>query len=205
MRALSFPLAGAFAAALSLSTGPALPTAQQPADDALRAQFLARVSWYVELHRQLEGPLPRLHVTPDPGEIIAAQAALARAIRHARPDAQQGEIFLPDVAALIRRIVVTTLVEKGITDMLQTVEDENTVVLSVRVNADYPAGASISMMPPCLLLALPQLPPELEYRFAGRHLILWDVHAGIIADYVPNVLREPTTAVDFFGRVTCVS
>ena len=43
-------------------------------------------------------------------------------------------------------------------------------------------------MPTRLLLALPALPEELQYRFMNRALILWDVHAELIVDFIPDVI-----------------
>ena len=43
-----------------------------------------------------------------------------------------------------------------------------------------------STVPPQVLLSLPKLPEELEYRFVGRHVILLDVHAHTIADFIDN-------------------
>ena len=48
----------------------------------------------------------------------------------------------------------------------------------------YPDGTPLSAVPPGLLRKLPVLPPELDYRFVGRDLILRDVDANIIVDYV---------------------
>ena len=76
--------------------------------------------------------------------------------------------------------------------MLAIVEDENSVHTPARVNAEYPAGRSIPLMPTCLLLALPALPPELQYAFVGRDLILRDVHAGLIVDIVPRAIAKTT-------------
>ena len=76
--------------------------------------------------------------------------------------------------------------------MLAIVEDENVVHIPATVNGDYPAGRSISPMPPGLLASLPPLPPELQYRFVGRDLILWDMHAGLIVDFVANAIPEMT-------------
>ena len=42
-------------------------------------------------------------------------------------------------------------------------------------------------MPPSILLNLPKLPEELEYRFVGPHLILHDVNANLIVDFIPGV------------------
>jgi hypothetical protein len=39
-----------------------------------------------------------------------------------------------------------------------------------------------------VLLALPKLPKELEFRFVGSTLILRDTKANIIADILPNAL-----------------
>ena len=39
-------------------------------------------------------------------------------------------------------------------------------------------------MPPQVLVALPKLPEELEYRFIQNSLILFDPHAHIIVDYM---------------------
>jgi hypothetical protein len=44
-------------------------------------------------------------------------------------------------------------------------------------------------MPANLLAALPDLPPDLEYRFVGRHLILRDARANMIIDEVPHAIR----------------
>jgi hypothetical protein len=88
--------------------------------------------------------------------------------------------------------VADALKAEGITDMLSIVEDDNEVHVPAAVNADYPAGRSIPVMPPCLLAELPPLPEELQYRFVGRDLILWDVHAGLIVDFVPNAIPAMT-------------
>jgi hypothetical protein len=117
---------------------------------------------------------------------------LSAAIRTARADARQGDSFSPALASYFRTLVAGTVKSGGITDMLATVEDENSVHIPASVNGEYPAGRSVSMMPPCLLAALPPLPPELQYHFVGRDLILWDMHAGLIVDFVPDALPETT-------------
>jgi hypothetical protein len=160
----------------------------QQATDAGRQTFIQRVDEYVTLHRRLEGPLPPEVITADPEALSAPRRALAAAIRHARADARQGDVFSPAAARYFRILVADALAKGGITDMLAIVEDENAVHVPARVNADYPAGRSASLMPPCVLAVLPPLPPELRYGFAGRDLILWDVHAGIVVDFVPRAI-----------------
>ena len=164
----------------------------QQAPDPMRQAFLQRVDEYTALHRQLEGPLPREVVTADLQALFAPKKSMAAAMRTARADARQGDIFSPPVAAYFRTLVADALREGGIRNMLAIVEDENFVHIPARVNADYPAGRSIAMMPTSLLAALPPLPPELQYGFVGRDLILWDMHAGIIVDFVPQAIQETT-------------
>jgi hypothetical protein len=45
-------------------------------------------------------------------------------------------------------------------------------------------------MPPQLLQLLPPLPAGLEYRFIDCDLILWDPHANLIVDFLPNTLAQ---------------
>ena len=171
----------------------------QQSPDVIRQAFLQRVDEYVTLHRRLEAPLPREVVTADPAGLFVSREALAAAIRQARADARQGDIFSAAIIPYFRTLVAEALREGDIHDMLAIVEEENTVHIPTRVNADYPAGASIPFMPTCLLAALPTLPPELEYRFVGRDLILWDVHAGLIVDFVPRAIRETTEEFELTG------
>jgi hypothetical protein len=170
------------------------PLAQDPPgqSEAPRQTFLQRVDDYVALHRHLELLLPPEVITSDPERLMVPRRALAAELRTARAGARQGDIFSPDVARYFRTLIAETLRQAGITDLLETIEDENTVKLVPRVNGDYPAGASVSMMPPSLLAALPPLPAELEYRFAGRDLILWDLHPSLIVDFVPNAVPVAT-------------
>jgi hypothetical protein len=164
----------------------------QQATDPMRHTFFQRVDDYVALHRRLEGPLPKEVITTDVEALFAPRKALAAAIRIARADARQGDIFSPAMAGYFRILVADALKEGGIEEMLAIVEDENAVHVPPVVNADYPAGRSISMVPTCVLAALPPLPAELEYRFVGRDLILWDVHAGLIVDFVTKAIPETT-------------
>jgi hypothetical protein len=59
----------------------------------------------------------------------------------------------------------------------------------LKVNAVYPENAPLPTIPPNLLANLAQLPKDLEYRIVGRALILRDVHANLIVDYIPNAVR----------------
>ena len=55
-------------------------------------------------------------------------------------------------------------------------------------NAAYPEDKELVQMPPPLLLALPQLPKDLRYRFIGRSLVLMDRDGALILDVMRNAL-----------------
>jgi hypothetical protein len=161
--------------------------------DALRQLFTQRVDEYVALHREIEQLLPPDIVTSDLKALFAPRIAMAREMRQARSRAHQGDIFTPALQVYFRTLIAETLRCEGITDLLAIIEDENSVHTPARVNADYPAGRSIPAIPPCLLAAFPTLPPEVRYSFVGRDLILWDMHAGLIVDFVPRAVPISTT------------
>jgi hypothetical protein len=161
-----------------------------PAGDlALVAEFHNRVEEYVALHRLLEGQVPTLEVSEDPKEIRAAIEALQEKLRQARATARQGDIFTAEIAHLFRRLIREAFPESETFRLLSMIAEETTKApIRPRVNASYPAGAALSMMPPRLLLMFPLLPEELQYRFVDRDLILWDVHANLVVDVVPNAI-----------------
>lgn len=166
--------------------------AQDLRDESLVCMFDSGVDQYVQLHRRLERLVPPQIMTTDPSRLFASRLALAAEMRRARPFAKQGEIFSPEIAAMFRKIVERTLREDRIDWAVFLDEDGMTLPIEVQVNGNYPAGGPVSTMSPTLLRALPPLPPELQYRFVNMHLILWDVHAGLIVDFVPDVFRRTT-------------
>lgn len=175
--------------AMGLVSGGVVPEAQSAAErQQMKAEFLQRVDAYVVLHRSLEQSLPAQIVSRDPEAIAASNRALGKAMRKARARAAQGDIFTPGIAVYLRVVIAETLRREAILDMLGIIEDGNEVRTPARVNGDYPAGRAIPFIPPCLLAALPELPGEVRYSFIGRDLILWDMHAGLIVDFVPRAV-----------------
>lgn len=166
--------------------------AQDPRDESLVCVFDSSVEQYVQVHRRLERFVPPQIMTADTDRLFASRLALAAEIRRARPFAKQGEIFSPEIAAMFRQIVERTLREDRVDWSVFLTEDGMTLPIEVEVNGTYPANGPVSTMSPTLLRALPPLPPELQYRFVNMHLILWDVHAGLIVDFVPDVFRRTT-------------
>jgi hypothetical protein len=160
-----------------------------PNPDALVQQdFKERVDKYVELHNQAAKDIP-LKPTKNPVEIKVAQDALAERIRSARADARPGDIFSPEIRARFRELLAPTLKGEDGRDAKAIVKDDAPPSISYKVNARYPEGAALPTVPAKLLLNLPPLPKQVEYRIIDKHLILRDVDANIIVDYIPNAIR----------------
>jgi len=164
---------------------------QVNADAKTLADFKSRIDNYMELHNRLKKQAPPLKETKDPAQIKASQDVLAQKIREARKGAKPGEIFTPEIRQVFRRLMYPET--KG-TDGAETKaaiaeEKQELKDVKIRVNAAYPDDAPLMTVPPNILAALPKLPEDLEYRFVSRHMILLDVHASLIVDYVLNAIQ----------------
>jgi len=188
-----FVLSGAFAA----HAGPAAPTgaissaAQDRVNpDALILQdFKERVDAYVAVHKKAAGEGPRLKESEEPAEIQKAQDALGARIRAARATARPGDIFTPDIRLRFRQLLYPeTKGEKG-ADAKAILKDDAPATVPFKVNTKYPEGAPLPTVPVTMLMSLPVLPEELEYRIVGKHLILRDTRADIIVDFMANAIQ----------------
>jgi hypothetical protein len=74
-----------------------------------------------------------------------------------------------------------------------SIMDENPVTpaaIKLTVNSRYPDTVPLTTVPPQVLQTMPKLTEDLEYRFIGDWLILLDVHAHVIADFIEDVLPK---------------
>jgi hypothetical protein len=158
--------------------------------------FQSRVRRYVELHQQLEATGPPIPISDNWAEITAAVGALADRIRAARATARRGDVFSPEVERWFRQALATCLEGENTEEFLAALEEEEAkdFVLIPQVNGRWPEDAPLASMPPHLLAVLPPLPGELQYRFMSHDLILWDVHANIIVDFITGALRPSLSA-----------
>jgi hypothetical protein len=176
----------------SAAKQPAPPVPPAVADPAAIQVFNDRVKAYVELRKKIEDDLPSLDETKDAKKIVAHKEALAANLRVARKGAMQGDIFVPAAARQFRRLISADLNQRS-EATADAVLEEVPEKQRLRVNDAYPEGAPLATMPPKILLRLPVLPEEVEYRFLGRHLILRDVGANLIVDFVYNVVPADKT------------
>jgi hypothetical protein len=168
-------------------------TATPVTADGAADQFNRRVAAYIALHEHLETTVPPLRVSSDARDIYKAVQAMASAERAARADAKAGDIFAPEVAIEFRRRLDDGLRAAGYdaAALLVHIVDENTddgleAVIAPAVN--QPLGCSLAMTPPFVFKVLPALPGELQYRFVGRDLVLFDTHASLVIDILSDAL-----------------
>ena len=163
----------------------AAPTFRVQVWGYLDAEFSARVSRYFELRQTLQKGERALVVSDDPAEIRRARRTLAKRIQAARRLARQGDIFTPPVAAAFKSALLLEMTPA----MWAAVMDDNPGEFSHDINGIYPGGKPFSTVPGQILAALPSLPDDIQYRFVGRHLVLFDVRAGVIVDRIPYAIQ----------------
>ena len=157
-------------------------------------EFQARVDKYMEIHKKAVASVPAIPKETKGAALIAKhEQQVADAIRALRPNALVGEVFTPAV----RQMIVATVKQKvdgkagesaKVTILGEGNPKAEAVPVNLTVNGTYPTAAPLSTVPPSVLLALPMLPKELEYRFVGKNLILRDSVSNLIVDFIPNVM-----------------
>ena len=147
--------------------------------------FNARVLSYFNLRSEMEKGLPRLKVTDDPAEIRSAVLALAERIRLARAGAREGDIFTPTITAEFKKALRQEINPSTWADVM----DDNPGEFSAEINGSYPERKTFSTVPPTILAALPKLPQDIQYRFLGRHLVLFDLRASLVIDRIPYAIQ----------------
>lgn len=158
-------------------------------EEAIIADFKARLDQYNALSTKL-----RSEVFPSTSEIKAEeihkrQKELARRIVAALPEWRQGAIFTPDIAILIRRRVAEVMAGSDAANIRGAIFDDAPPPQKIDVLTEYPAGLPVATVPSQILALLPVLPRQLEYRFIGNDLILFDVSAYLMVDVIPNAIK----------------
>ena len=161
-------------------------------DAAIGAEFEKRVADYMKIHEKAQAGLVAPKSTESPVQISEFQHQLAARIRVLRPNAKQGDIFTPAITGVFHRLVAIAMHGSDGARIRTSFERAEPIEgVHLDVNQAYPDGMPLQSMPPSLLLNLPKLPKELEYRFVGRELILRDIAANLIVDVIPEVTTAP--------------
>ena len=67
---------------------------------------------------------------------------------------------------------------------------------SPAIHGRWPPAVPIPTMLPRILAALPRLPAGLQYSFMNTALLLIDIDANLIIDFVPDAVHITTEAAD---------
>jgi len=190
--------------ALLVVSGAAMAYAQsqQPETPAV-ATFVDATRDYVTMHRRFESVVGRIEINSSVDEINRSMAGLAAAIRAERRDARQGDFFTPALARELRARINNALLDHGFTaeDIRASarVDAIDTRPFRPEVNGPFFWVLAAAMFP-CVIESLPPLPAELQYRIVGNDLLLIDVHASLIVDFLPQVLIDMTTSSSDRGK-----
>ena len=153
-------------------------------DPETLAEFKKRIDDYAALRARLEKGLPPLVVTTNADEIEEFEHRLAERIDDAR-GSRRGQIFIPAMEGQLKRMLERQ-VDPG---TLALIMEDGPGEIDVDINETYSKKHPLATMPPNLLLLLPDLPKDLEYRFVGRHFVLRDARANIVIDEIPFAIR----------------
>jgi hypothetical protein len=161
-----------------------------------------RVEEYVKkVHRPAAKKLPPLPSEASPEQILEHRRGLAAAIKALRPQARQGDFFTPEVRPILTRIIQEALGGPGGAAARKEAlagnppidpDHDDRMQVKLVVNGDYPAAAPLSTVPPSVTLTLPLLRKEVEYHFVNRDLVLLDVEASLVLDFIRNAAPPMT-------------
>lgn len=184
-------LGGSLATAAALILLPAEPISARQDVQAEVAAFHTRLGAYIELHRKLEGPLPPIQVTKDMDEVHRLMDQLRGRLRAAR--GATATLITPGLTEAFKQVIASSLTLADVVNVSEDlVEHTPPRMAKVRVNQPLPGNAPFVSLPPPLLRALPELPPELRYVALSGALIIWDQHADMVLDIMPR-LFDPLT------------
>jgi hypothetical protein len=155
--------------------------------DAIQ-QFEAAIAEYVAMRRRLADTVPRLAPNSTSVELNNASDAIAAAVQESRQNAGVGDLFVPPVAAMFKRKIDEAMRTANLRQALATIDDEEPTIRAPKIHLRFPAGSQLATTPASLLNLFPTLPQGLEYRIVGRNLVLRDVDAALILDYIPDLI-----------------
>ena len=197
-------IAGAAFLTVVCACGPTMPptSAPKPADptfDPFRTvlqQYIDQTQPYRKQAAQAQESTPGKS-TPTTAAAIAVrtrQNDLGDALRtKLRPNARQGELFTPNITDAFRHQIAAAfdspkrdLLLDDMAEQLTTPAPTQTARINQRLEAPR--------IPPRLMELLPPLPKQLEYDFTDRTLVLRDVDADVVVDYLPDAFPVKATA-----------
>jgi hypothetical protein len=164
-------------------------TTSTAVDPAIKI-FQDRVAAYVAIRSKADDGIPKLQETADPQQIADRERALGEALIKARASAKIGDVYAPEFVPVLTRIIKDDFAKRTAAERKALIVELPKGV-KFGINQVYPTTIPLTTFPANLLKALPDLPPDMEYRIVHRNLILRDVKANYVIDMVPNVFPIP--------------
>jgi hypothetical protein len=177
-----------------------IPAAQSPALESFRTALKTYVDQTQPFRRDAasKGDAVPNQTSANGSEdaIRLRQRTLAEAIQtKVRPAAQQGDVLSPAVADLIRRQLATAFGGPKADIIRDGLQDQNEGLKAESITVAINQLVAVPRVPPVLLETLPQLPQQVEFAFSGRTLVLRDVDADVVVDFIPQAFPDsPLTA-----------
>lgn len=159
-----------------------------PDEAAAIKQFETAIADYMALRQRLANELPNPVPNSSSVQLNNASDGLAAAIQRSRRDAGVGDLFVAPVTLVFKRTVDDAVRTAHLQQVLAAIDDEEAIARAPKIHLRFPGAAQMATMPPSLLAVLPRLPKELEYRIIGRFLVLRDIDAALIVDYIPDLI-----------------
>ena len=163
------------------------PATGSATDGTAIAEFTRAVHAYANLHHTVAAWLPPEEMCADPEEIQRRVGRLAQALSTERAAARAGDVFKPALASLFRRRLADAVRQSRHRGEGLAVHQAPQDMRRLEVNETFPWIVG-HHMPPAILARLTPLPPELEYRFVYRDLVLLDVDANLVVDILEDAL-----------------
>jgi hypothetical protein len=156
-------------------------TSQEVREYRAVSQFMRAVDQYVLTHRIVE-PLPHDAMCL-PETTVSSVNELAATPLAVRGVPREGDIFALDVADLFRDRIANAIRHHGINgwDLVSEMNEDEMVAPPAVVGEALPWGVGDRTIT-WLSSALPMLPDGIEYRLAGRDLVLFDLKDNIVVD-----------------------
>ena len=158
------------------------------ADKRVALDFERRAREYTQRREEIEEEMPKLSKQATAEEIAAHKNELLQKVLAERKGVTKGNIFTPEAERHIKNVIGTVYKGRDRAQLRKELAEAENAAVPVKVNAVYPETAELLEMPPTLLLALPQLPKQLRYRFVGTSLLLVDRENHLIVDHMTNAL-----------------
>jgi hypothetical protein len=168
------------------------PTTGTAREATAPVEFARATQAYANLHRTVAASLLPEEACADPEEIQRRAGQLAEALRTERSAARAGDVFTSAIASVFRRRLLEAVRQSALRGEAFEPQQAPWDEPRLEVNDPFPWIAG-QEMPQAILATLTPLPPELEYRFVYRDLVLLDVGANLVVDVLENALSLTPT------------